>query len=612
MNVAPSTIDPRPEAFFPPDDRAGAAAAPTDLRLPLVFGVTGHRDIPASAWDDLAKAVRSVLLELKSRYPNTPFEIISPLAEGADRLVAEVAVDPEIGARMLVPMPMPRTAYEHDFATAESRAEFARMLTLGRVVEMALPPGVDESRLATNMEARRRQYIAVGEFVARHCQVLIALWDGRLGQPGGTAQVFELKHAGSQPATLRPVVDEVVTPGPIYHIVTPRVRHGADASAISSSWIYPESDNIDPAEAAEFYHRHVLKPLDDYNRDLMSGERDKRHAADTTRAAEYLIPASELGKIDAARGALDVMRAHYAAADALAGLFQARTIGTLYRLSIVAFIAALSFDISIHVVAGRGLTGLQALFMAACPCLLAVAILIHRRARVRNVQDKYQDYRGLAEGLRVQFFWRMAGIDRCVADHYLGRHRWELDWIRNGCRASLTAAECPLGRTDAAIAQIVGMRWIDDQRAYFERAAARQGRRLHHLERAVVVFFRLSAFVMVTLAATLTVRHFYPASLAAAMLEEPEPYYGLALMAITMSAVMAGLIHNYIATLALEPQVRMYSRMARLYRRRGEQFASAQGDARLAALFDLGCEALSESGAWVTTHRERPLEVPHS
>jgi hypothetical protein len=131
---------------------------------------------------------------------------------------------------MLVPMPMPRTAYEHDFATAESRAEFARMLTLGRVVEMALPPGVDESRLATNMEARRRQYIAVGEFVARHCQVLIALWDGRPGQPGGTAQVFELKHAGSQPATLRPVVDEVVTPGPIYHIVTPRVRHGADAS----------------------------------------------------------------------------------------------------------------------------------------------------------------------------------------------------------------------------------------------------------------------------------------------------------------------------------------------------------------------------------------------
>jgi hypothetical protein len=319
-----------------------------------------------------------------------------------------------------------------------------------------------------------------------------------------------------------------------------------------------------------------------------------------------------VGLPGAASNGLAAMRSHYAAADVLAGHYQARTIATLYWLSIAAFMAALSFEVSVHVVAGRGLTGLQAFFMIGCPLLMGLAVLIHRGARARNYQDKYQDYRGLAEGLRVQFFWRMAGIDQCVADHYLGRHRWELDWVRNACRASLTAAEYPLGKMDPAIARIVGARWIDDQCHYFERATRAQSRRLVGLERIVTLFFRLSVLVMAGIAGLLAIGWFHPFPTVTYMLEESEPYYGLALLVITMTAVVAGLIHNYIVTLALPTQVRMYSRMTRLYRRHGLRFATAQGDDRLADLFTLGCEALSENGAWVTTHRDRPLEVPHN
>ena len=41
----------------------------------------------------------------------------------------------------------------------------------------------------------------------------------------------------------------------------------------------------------------------------------------------------------------------------------------------------------------------------------------------------------LAEGLRIQIFWRLAGISDAAADHYLRKQRSELDWIRRAMRA---------------------------------------------------------------------------------------------------------------------------------------------------------------------------------
>jgi hypothetical protein len=51
-----------------------------------------------------------------------------------------------------------------------------------------------------------------------------------------------------------------------------------------------------------------------------------------------------------------------------------------------------------------------------------------------GLSDKYQDYRALAEGMRVQFYWRLAGLKLSVADHYLRKQRSELDWICSAIR----------------------------------------------------------------------------------------------------------------------------------------------------------------------------------
>ena len=52
------------------------------------------------------------------------------------------------------------------------------------------------------------------------------------------------------------------------------------------------------------------------------------------------------------------------------------------------------------------LTWLDVIYFA----LLGVAIALFQRARKGNYHNKYLDYRAVAEGLRVQFFWRLAGF----------------------------------------------------------------------------------------------------------------------------------------------------------------------------------------------------------
>src|SRR5437899_1178013 len=92
------------------------------LPAPLVIGITGHRDLRLEDVDKLEDKVRQVLGEKRTQYPSTPIILLSALAEGADRLAARVALD--IGARLVVPLPMAQHLYEQDFKSPDSLAEF--------------------------------------------------------------------------------------------------------------------------------------------------------------------------------------------------------------------------------------------------------------------------------------------------------------------------------------------------------------------------------------------------------------------------------------------------------------------------------------------------------
>lgn len=174
------------------------AGTEQDAAAPLVIGVTGHRNIEM-ADPRLRQIVLDELAWLRAGFPGRPLVILSPLAEGADRLVARLAME-RFEAKLVVPLPMPREEYEKDFAAEESKAEF-RELLLGAKRWTELPVEASSTEASIEGEARRRLYARAGAYIVEHCAVLIAVWDGLEARgTGGTGDMVKWKTEGGVPA----------------------------------------------------------------------------------------------------------------------------------------------------------------------------------------------------------------------------------------------------------------------------------------------------------------------------------------------------------------------------------------------------------------------------
>ncbi|MGI9066388.1 MAG: hypothetical protein ACR2HX_08295 [Pyrinomonadaceae bacterium] len=194
--------------------------------IPIIIGVTGHRDLRPADMPRLKDQVRAILSGLRDNHRATPLLLLSPLAEGADRLVANVAL--EQGARLVVPLPLAREEYEKDFETQESKNDFSDLLKQAwKCFELPLAPENTSANTQGHGPKREEQYALVGAYIARHSHILIALWDGKqTGLEGGTGQIvdFKLKGIPAPFARTRKPLD-IVDNGPVYQIVTPRTAN---------------------------------------------------------------------------------------------------------------------------------------------------------------------------------------------------------------------------------------------------------------------------------------------------------------------------------------------------------------------------------------------------
>ena len=157
------------------ESEVGSAAKKTAF----VFGVSGHRDPFEGDFAELQKHIRFVFDQFRVAYPGASFELLSPLAEGADRIAAEAAL--HSGIQLVVPMPMEQAEYEKDFVVAGSLKNFRRLLAMAA---SAFEVQSDETATRTS------KYAAVGNYIARESNVLLLLWDGEDNKKvGGTAWV---------------------------------------------------------------------------------------------------------------------------------------------------------------------------------------------------------------------------------------------------------------------------------------------------------------------------------------------------------------------------------------------------------------------------------------
>jgi len=354
-----------------------------------------------------------------------------------------------------------------------------------------------------------------------------------------------------------------------------------DASWFTKDRQKPRSEEI-PGQ-----HRLIFERSDEFSRDAI------QHA-DEVAGDSYPLFSDEQG--EQLPPGVDDINHLFCIADWLAIRFQKRVLLTLRVTHLFAFLMGLMFILYTDVEGWP-------YFMFAFLMFFVLSAGIQQVAGRRGWHRKYLDYRTLAEGLRVQFYWAVAGVggeneSKFTHDNFLQTQDPELGWIRNVMRVAGT--ECDANRTSSPSGlEFVIREWIGDessgQLGYFAKKSSERSRRNRLTERlGHLSLFCSVAVVMVFLT--------YGSRL-------PETWSGPLMVTMGTMLLLFAIRQGYAYATAEKDLIKQYDFMHRLFenaRRRLDE-ADDPEEQRL-ILRALGGSALDEHAEWILMHRDRTID----
>jgi len=560
---------------------------------PLVIGVTGHRDLVPVEVDQLKSSVAGFIAELQQRFPNTPIQVMTALAEGADRLAAHVALD--AGTNVQAVLPMPAEIYKEDFDSSASKADFEALCE--RCDVLALPISATElDALEPSGPNRNLRYANAGMYISSHCHILLAIWDGvQSDKAGGTSQIVYFQHYDRLPGLAENVPRSSLfltddESDLVYHILCSRRKSsssGDTGRTVQSSWFTSDRDSPRVESMPPRYIR-VFEHHDTYNSDVVRQLRRNPQ----WRSTEADPPPTPM--YDAAAR----IRDFFDVADMLADHFQKRINLTLACIYSLAFLTGLTFILYSEL---AGFDRLIYFFLAS----LLFGTLLAFVAQKREWHRKYLDYRVLAEGLRVQFYRSIAGIfgegyTKFAYDNFLRQRDMELGWIRNVMRVAgiLTDAQAP--RTDEVGIHFTIDHWIGTelnvgQLAYY-RIKARQRSRMNRFIDTITLVCLWGGIVIACI-------------LAFFLHDRGDDVRDPLIILMGVLPLIAGIAEVYTQRKADRELTKQYQFMSRVFsnaRRRLDQ--ASDNEERREILQGVGDAALSEHAEWILVHRVRAPE----
>lgn len=146
-------------------------------------GIIGHRDLSRQRLYKYKQNVFKILKLLQIKHKK--IKIITPLADGADRLVVYQGLKLNINFEVI--LPMEKNEYKKDF-NFYSKKEFDSLMKKSNSIIT-----IDNR---SNI-SRDLKYEMVGKYVSENSDILIALWDGKYNNlQGGTSEIvkYHLKN----------------------------------------------------------------------------------------------------------------------------------------------------------------------------------------------------------------------------------------------------------------------------------------------------------------------------------------------------------------------------------------------------------------------------------
>jgi hypothetical protein len=488
---------------------------------------------------------------------------------------------------------VPASSYRDDFEQPASKAEFDLLCSRTEVLELPVATAQHRALQGPGVD-RDIAYANAGMFISAHCHILVALWDGVQSESvGGTSQIIYFQHydrlpgiAESVPRSSLFLTDD--ESDLVYHVVCSRANASNERSRqpLSACWFTTDADAPRAQSLPERYKR-VFHRMDEYNRDALGVLARGR----TVRSAQVELPPAR------AWVAAGCVLRFFEMADVLADAYQSRVNKTLAATYTLAVLTGLMFilysefdDMELSIFGFLG--------------FLVLGIVLVGIARKRQWHRKYLDYRVLAEGLRVQYFWAIAGIHgeghtKFAYDNFLRQRDMELGWIRNVMRVAGTPGDAGAAAPDEVGLNFVIDNWIGSadspgQLQYYRDKAKARSRMQVVTEYITMSCLWAGIGVALVLA-------FFSAQIG-----------GMQQTLITLMGILpliAGVAEVYTQRKADRELTKQYVFMEHVFANASRRIEQAGSDAeRREVLQGLGDAALSEHAEWILIHRERQPE----
>jgi hypothetical protein len=420
------------------------------------IGVTGHRQLPdpAGLESRVKQAIEPQVMELFSEQSKSVigevktkirYTVVSPLAEGADRVVAR-AVLAYKDARLEAVLPLTLDDYLETFETESSRHEFRSMLqrcrrpTFLRSVRIACQAKNEyEAKLL-----RKAAYEAVGHYVVDHSDVLIAIWDGLESRGrGGTKEIVDYAIAQRRPVL--------------------RIWHGC----------------VESLERGDGLDASALRAMDRFNC-LSTGEDDRKQSLRGLEQRLFKSPksASDLSE-DAKALVYSYLFPYYVQASAEAKENQSKYYRAGWTVYLASALAVASVTVAV-------LVPFIAPFCFGLELVLLCAIgYVHDRSHLWH--QRWMESRFLAERIRAGIFMAVCGVDTMPIEvlPFMGQAHTINDWMVRVFDEVWNRLPPLPGCTDdncLVLNRYVREAWLEDQIGFHKRKAAREGRAWKRLE----------------------------------------------------------------------------------------------------------------------------------
>jgi len=487
--------------------------------LPLVVGVTGKRNLLGHD-DAVRRALATAFAKIDVHCSNTDKILLTGLAEGADQVAAQVALE-RPNWRVVAALPLPVELFIEDCEDDDERARLQSLLGAQRLLCRPLTllrrcPGGDRFSLQElhrpakdappNLD-RRLHYEQLGLFIAARSALLIAVTDSAAstGKPGATERVVDFRLKPTVDELARGVLarsDEVAAPSPL------------DAFAAGPVWSFDLRD----LERGERMPMRIFCPSANEIREAGPGPARERVAgADLHRSLAVPLWIEHLNRRVSAlddREWSAVGLEGEAPADAAALLARARrgmsaiqrgkmrqVRRSVHLLGMLFIGAVIAHECFVELRAYSWSRWMPLVYLAAA----VGGVLVYSIAQRRRWQPVAEEYRAVMEALRVQLAWWAAGhcapSDR-VDRHYLRGAHGSLGRVREFLSQTLNAATVVGCRPTSDPDAVAG--WISSQVDYFSEHVPQRRRDVLRLESTSWFLFASSLGTAACLAAMQT------------------------------------------------------------------------------------------------------------